>query len=375
MEKLLARVTAPFTSKKRKHTRQPAEADEAVWSSLDALNDTGLDALTKEVAALKRKIAKKPSESDEEPTESDQDGFGEEDGSALDDEGTEDDEDEDFDFDDVDGFDSLDPREQLRLLSKPCKDSPGFSDDDDDDDDEDQEEGGEEDANEDGSDAAQRDASPQRRPMHGLLDEEGSGDEAAPEAQSNFQKQQSKLRRTIAAYEAENVGEKQWAMRGEIQATARPVDSLLQEDLEFEHVAKMAPVITPDVTGSLEDIIRSRIKDAAWDDVERKPDEAQLGAGKKRGPAIALDDSKSKLSLAAQYEAEFEAKHKAASAKQPADLKTDGPVDQATKAQHDEIRKLFGKMCQALDGMAENKFAPRAYDLADVEIKTIATKK
>ncbi len=55
--------------------------------------------------------------------------------------------------------------------------------------------------------------------------------------------------------------EKPWQLTGEIAGPARPENSLLQEHLEYDSVAKRAPVITEEVSRTLEQIIRQRIKD------------------------------------------------------------------------------------------------------------------
>ena len=92
-------------------------------------------------------------------------------------------------------------------------------------------------------------------------------------------------------------------MTGEVAATGRQANSMLEEHLEYGTFAKNAPVMTDEVAKKLEDIILQRVKDKAWDDVERKvkPVEDPLEYKK----MLVLDQEKSKLSLAQIYGQEY----------------------------------------------------------------------
>lgn len=97
--------------------------------------------------------------------------------------------------------------------------------------------------------------------------------------------------------------DKPWQLKGEVTAKTRPQDSLMQEFVEFEHTTRQAPIIDAAFTERIEQMIKQRIKDKAFDDVERKvrPVDMQYEYRKQ----VVLDMEKSKLGLGQIYEQEF----------------------------------------------------------------------
>jgi U3 small nucleolar RNA-associated protein MPP10 len=84
----------------------------------------------------------------------------------------------------------------------------------------------------------------------------------------------------------------------QVSARDRPSESLLEQDVFFEHATKAPPVITEEDTISLEAVIKKRIDEESWDDVIRKVE----AEAKEFTPKAALNHEKSKLSLAEVYE-------------------------------------------------------------------------
>lgn len=76
-----------------------------------------------------------------------------------------------------------------------------------------------------------------------------------------------------------------------------------------------------------------------------------------------LDTEKSKKSLSEVYDEQYMLKQQTPKAKEEL------PVE--TQKAHKEITLLFTKICQKLDGLSNFKFAPRAYPLADLQIRPL----
>ncbi|XP_040889170.1 U3 small nucleolar ribonucleoprotein protein MPP10 [Toxotes jaculatrix] len=166
---------------------------------------------------------------------------------------------------------------------------------------------------------------------------------AKSESKSSFEKRQEKMSQKIEELEKAALAEKPWQLSGEVTAQTRPENSMLEEDVEFEQTSRMAPSITEETTLQLEDIIKQRIKDQAFDDVVRKekPKE-EVFEYKKR---LTLDHEKSKQSLAEIYEQEY--------------LKQTQQKTEEENTAHVEIQKLMDTLFLKLDALSNFHFTPK----------------
>lgn len=125
---------------------------------------------------------------------------------------------------------------------------------------------------------------------------------------SNHQTRQAKLAAEIRRLEAANVAKRDWTLSGEARAADRPINSLLEEDLDFERAGKPVPVITNEVSEDIEALIKRRIIARDFDEViRRRPGNLVTGNGDSvRRGRFELDDSKPQQSLAEIYEAEHQ---------------------------------------------------------------------
>ncbi|XP_017259376.1 U3 small nucleolar ribonucleoprotein protein MPP10 [Kryptolebias marmoratus] len=164
------------------------------------------------------------------------------------------------------------------------------------------------------------------------------------ELKSSFEKRQEKMLQKISDLEKAALEKKSWQLSGEVTAQTRPENSMLEEDVEFEQASRTAPAVTEETTLQLEDIIKQRIKDQAFDDVVRKekPKE-EVFEYKKR---LTLDHEKSKQSLAEIYEQEY--------IKQ-----TQQNTEEEENPAHVEIQKLMDQLFLKLDALSNFHFTPK----------------
>ncbi|CAI5508815.1 unnamed protein product, partial [Closterium sp. Naga37s-1] len=213
-------------------------------------------------------------------------------------------------------------------------------------DEDDEEEDGEEEGGEEGGEEGNAVVARRKK---GLLDEEEEeegGEKEDEEPKSLYEIRLERLRKRMRQLEAENlhVEARHWTMRGEVTAGSRPKNSALAADLDFEHAARPAPVITEEVTQTIEEIIKKRILNQQFDDVERK---AKPVATPVKG-RLELDDNPSAQGLAEIYEAQF--------------LKAAGQAPEgmsATEAIKHEAARMFKHLCTKLDALSHFHFAPK----------------
>jgi U3 small nucleolar RNA-associated protein MPP10 len=168
---------------------------------------------------------------------------------------------------------------------------------------------------------------------------------------STHERRQAKLAAEIRKLEAANVAKREWVLTGEARAAERPLNSLLEEDLDFERTGKPVPVITATVSEGIEELIKRRILTAEFDEVvRRRPDALTTPADARRG-AVELDDRKPQQSLAELYEADHQRVANPDSYVTAADAKL--------KNEHAEIERLWKNVSAKLDALSSWHYRPK----------------
>jgi len=179
---------------------------------------------------------------------------------------------------------------------------------------------------------------------------------------STHERRQAKLAEQIRKLEAANVAKREWQLSGEARAADRPMNSLLEEDLDYERAGKPVPVITAEVSEDIEALIKRRILAGEFDEVQRRrPDDLATGPQVRRG-RFELDDTKATKGLGELYEEEH--------------LRNTDPNfvdarDEKLKKEHAEISEVWKSLCGKLDSLSSSHFKPKPAT-ANLEIRVDA---
>lgn len=162
---------------------------------------------------------------------------------------------------------------------------------------------------------------------------------------SNFDKQQIRMQKKIALLEEEASKSRPWHLQGEAKAKQRPQNSLLETHLEYDRADKIAPVITLATTATLEDMIKQRIKDEAFDDPIRKLAPEAFNPQEEHE----LSTEKSKEGLGELYARDYLKES----------LNMDEKNDEKQRHKECKTATLFKKLCIKLDALSNFHFAPK----------------
>nr|XP_043615243.1 U3 small nucleolar ribonucleoprotein protein MPP10 [Erigeron canadensis] len=175
-------------------------------------------------------------------------------------------------------------------------------------------------------------------------DDAVSDDEVKDANLSTHEKQLIEQRAKIEEVERENLAAKSWTMRGEVSATKRPKNSALEVDLDWDRNVNPPPVITEEVSQSIEELIMKRISEGHFDDVERPPSSPSKAPREMKE----LDENQSKKGLGEIYADEYAVKT--------------GLVSKALTIldeQKKEATEIFKKLCLKLDALSHFHFTPK----------------
>ncbi|KAE8348088.1 U3 small nucleolar ribonucleo protein complex, subunit Mpp10 [Aspergillus coremiiformis] len=177
------------------------------------------------------------------------------------------------------------------------------------------------------------------------------GEPARPENQkSTHEKQRARIADEIRRLEAGNVAKKKWMVAGEVRAAERPMNSLIEEDLEVERVGKPVPIVTAEISEDIEGLVKRRILTREFDEVIRR----RPGVTDEQNPnqnRFELEDTKPQKSLAELYETDH---------LQATDPNYLDPKSQKLMREHTEINKLWKEISSQLDTLSNWHYKPHA---------------
>ncbi|PWY64246.1 Mpp10 protein [Aspergillus heteromorphus CBS 117.55] len=167
---------------------------------------------------------------------------------------------------------------------------------------------------------------------------------------SNHEKQRARLADEIRRLEAANVAKKEWMLAGEARAVERPVNSLIEEDLDFERIGKPVPVVTAELSLDIEELVKRRIIARHFDEVTRRLPGVSNAPSEGR-VRFELDDNKPQQGLAELYETDH---------LRAADSNYVDPKNQKLMREHANVTALWKEIVSQLDTLSNWHYKPQA---------------
>ncbi|KAG5297669.1 U3 small nucleolar ribonucleoprotein Mpp10 [Histoplasma ohiense] len=168
--------------------------------------------------------------------------------------------------------------------------------------------------------------------------------------QSSHEKRQASITDEIRRLEAANVSKREWMLSGEAKAPDRPINSLIEEDIEFERVGKPVPVISSQVSNDIETLIKRRILSKEFDEVPRRQPYILGNEVHHKREQFTLDKTKPQQSLAELYEEDHLRK---------ADSAFVDRKSEKLKGDYEEIARLWSGISSQLDTLASWHHKPK----------------
>eukprot|EP00921_Rhytidocystis_pertsovi_P002792 GHVQ01004729.1.p1 GENE.GHVQ01004729.1~~GHVQ01004729.1.p1 ORF type:complete len:351 (+),score=99.15 GHVQ01004729.1:160-1212(+) len=194
------------------------------------------------------------------------------------------------------------------------------------------------------------------------------------------------LAEQIEQLEADALREKHWSLLGEVHGEKRPKNSLLEIHVDVpkkscgkdaseiikehnlgdgeeddETRGEVGAVEALDFSTKIEDMIKQRIMDLAFDDVVRQTDiaPANAEASNKDLEKEVLDFEKSRVGLGEVYARQFEKQFLGSKS-----VEEDERDKKVTKTK-EEVLQLFSKLMYKLDSLSNRRFTPRPPSVTD----------
>lgn len=198
-----------------------------------------------------------------------------------------------------------------------------------------------------------------RRDLFDDLSEHSDSEDALSDAsagnpksrRSALERRQARIADEIRKFESELVAKRAWTLSGEASAMDRPKNALLEEDLDFEHIGKPVPVITEEVSESIEGLIKRRILAQEFDDIVRRRPDTLGNTNTARRGLVEVEDTKGKKSLAEIYEEEH--------------IKKSNPdayisqADEKLQRDEEEIKTMWKDISAKLDALSSWHYKPK----------------